>query len=260
MNKHFDEIKQNNEKFAKELEEMQIKIQDFNIYEIFKNNSADGGSSDMGVILVQNLEKKVFKKFEFIDEKGKRSDEEIYKIKAEINNLKNSNENSNKTNSTFKEEYEKINNENKNTFDNLNNNIKNFEEKLESLHKHILEKINLKDVEMQNNLNKIAEDHASNVGDEKKPTGSILGEEDLKMMKDNHRKIIEVEKSLKVFITNSNFDNLRNEINKLNEQMATKMSANEISDVRENMSINIINNIQIMRNILKIFLIIFLKF
>ena len=238
MNKNIEEIKKTNEKLEKDLVEISIKVQDFDIYELFKANSAEGGSTDMGVILVQNLEKKVFKKFEFIDEKGKRSDEEIYKLKAEVNNLKNFNENTNKNLTNLSEDLEKISNENKTNIDILNANARIFEEKLENIRSQIIEKMNLQEVEMQNNLHKIAEDHASSVGDGKqeKQIGSVLGDEDMKIMKDNYRRIIELEKTFKVFVSNANFENLKNEINKLNEQIALKMNTNEVGDMRENMS------------------------
>jgi len=237
VNKTFEEIKKNNEKLSKDLEEISIKVQDFNIYEIFKSNSGDGGSSDMGVILVQNLEKKVFKKFEFIDEKGKRSDEEIFRLKAEMGNIRNHNDSATKSFLSLKEEFEKVTGENKINFDNINDLFNSFEEKIQKLYKDVIEKMNLKDTEMQNNLHKLAEEHASNLGEEKgKQAGSILNDEEFKMIKDNQKKIIELEKTMKVFITNSNFEHLKNEIIKLNELMGTKINANEVSDFRDNMS------------------------
>lgn len=233
-----DEIKKTNEKLEKDFEEISVKVQDFNIYEIFKANSAEGGSTDMGVILVQNLEKKVFKKFEFIDEKGKRSDEEQYKLKAEINNLKNFNENTTKNLTNLTEELESLSTESKTNIDILNTNMKVIEEKLEKIRNQIIEKMNSQEIEMQNNLNKIAEDHASNLGDDKanKPGGSVLGDEDMKMIRDNYRKVLDLEKSFKVFVSNSNLDFLRSEISKLNELVAGKMNASEVGDMRENMS------------------------
>ena len=237
MGKSIEDIKKTNEKLGKDMEEISVKVQDFNIYELFKANSAESGSTDMGVILVQNLEKKVFKKFEFIDEKGKRSDEEVYKLKAEINNnLKNFNENTNKNLTHLTEEIERINTENKTNIEILNANAKVFEEKLEKIRSQIIEKINSQEIEMQNNLNKIAEDHASNLGDDKAKTGSVLGDEDMKMIKDNYRKVLDLEKSFKVFVGNSNLDHLRNEIAKLNELMGGKLNASEVGDMRETMS------------------------
>lgn len=237
MSKSLEDIKKTNEKLEKDFEEISVKVQDFNIYEIFKSNSAEGGSSDMGVILVQNLEKKVFKKFEFIDEKGKRTDEEVYKLKAEINNLKNANENTHRNLTNLSDSLEAISHENKTNIDIMNSNTKILEEKLENLRSQIIEKINSQEIEMQNNLHKIAEEHASNLGEEKeKVHGSVLGDEDMKMMKDNYRRIIDLEKTFKVFVSNSNFESMRNEITKLNELMGTKLNANEVGDMRENMS------------------------
>jgi hypothetical protein len=65
---------------------------DFNIFEILKNRpTTDGesGNTDALLIMVQNMEKKLLKKFEFVDEKIKKGEDETYKIKNEILNIKN---------------------------------------------------------------------------------------------------------------------------------------------------------------------------
>jgi len=237
VGKSIEDIKKTNEKLGKDLEEISVKVQDFNIYELFKANSAEGGSTDMGVILVQNLEKKVFKKFEFIDEKGKRSDEEVSKLKAEIFKLQNFNENTNKNLTNLTEELEKLSSESKTNTDIINANTKVFEEKLEKIRSGFFEKINSQELEMQNNLNKIAEDHASNIGDDKgKVAGSTIGDDDMKMIRDNYRKVVDLEKSFKVFVGNANLDHIRNEISQLNELLGSKLDASEVSDLKENMS------------------------
>jgi len=235
VNANFEEIKENNEKFSKELKEIEIKMQDFNIYEIFKGNSGDGGSTDIGVILAQNLEKKVFKKFEFIDEKGKRSDEEIYRLKAEIGNLKNNNENSIKNIATLKEELEKANNERKTNFEEYQQNINVFDIKFKNLQKEILEKMETKEIEASENQNKAIEDQLDSSKPDKKSGGTLLNEEDMKIIKDNQKKILEVEKNLKVFMTTANFEHLKDEIKKLNDQIVNKVNYNEFNDLRENM-------------------------
>lgn len=225
------------ELFSQELKELNVKIQDFNIYELFKSNSVDGGSSDAGVILVQNLEKKVFKKFEFIDEKGKRSDEEIYKLKGEISNMKINAENLTKNLSILKDEQESTNSDAKLRLENLANNLKELSERLEYVNSDLLDKINSYEINMKNNLNSLALNQSSNIAEDKlKHASNSLHEEDMKLIKDNMRRTIELEKNFKVFVNNANFESLRHDINKVNELLGLKLNSSEIGDIRENMS------------------------
>ncbi len=78
----------------KNIEDINIKLLDFNIFDIFKNKASSDGKSDVGdsIILIQALEKKIFKKLELVDEKNKKIEDESYKIKNEMLHMKNSNE------------------------------------------------------------------------------------------------------------------------------------------------------------------------
>lgn len=59
-------------------------------------------------MLIQNLEKKVFKKFEFIDIANKKTEEEFYKLKAELNIVKNHDDMTQKALLHSKEDLEKM--------------------------------------------------------------------------------------------------------------------------------------------------------
>lgn len=67
---------------------------DFNIYDLFKKNSLEPSNSsntnsDSIVFLVKNLEQKMQKKFETVDERIKKNLDEIYKVKNDLINFKN---------------------------------------------------------------------------------------------------------------------------------------------------------------------------
>ena len=106
-NTTIEELKKKNEKLEQDLEQMSFKVQDFNIYDIFKSGVSDGGSADASIILIQNLEKKLFKKFEFIDEKIRKTEEESNRFKNEFSINKNNLGTINKTLNLLKEEVEK---------------------------------------------------------------------------------------------------------------------------------------------------------
>jgi len=84
-----------------ELNSMKVKVEDFNIYDMFKDNGE--GNLDTCKLLVMNLEKKVFTKFDQIDSREKAIEGDLFKNKNDITNCLNSNdllkrENENKKN------------------------------------------------------------------------------------------------------------------------------------------------------------------
>ena len=137
-NKEIDNLKKNvndleikSKQFKNELDQMRVKVEDFNIYDLLK----DGGDSnlDAAKVLIMSLEKKVFKKFEQNDEKQKNLDEEMFKHKNDvkqineyIDNLKRKLENENLNDdilNQFNEFKDDINERLKNI--NINTNIEN---------------------------------------------------------------------------------------------------------------------------------------
>ena len=72
----------------KEIEKVKEKAEDFNVYDLLKNNSGDS-NIDVAQGLIINLENKVFKKLGFYDLKFKKNEEDILKNKNDIQNLNN---------------------------------------------------------------------------------------------------------------------------------------------------------------------------
>ena len=70
------------------MSKIKVKAEDFNVYDLLKNNSGDG-NIDIAKGLVLNLENKVFKKFGFYDLKFKKNEEDIFQNKNNIKNLNN---------------------------------------------------------------------------------------------------------------------------------------------------------------------------
>ena len=79
--------------FKEEFDKIKVKVEDFNIYDIFKGDASSGGNVDVTNALIQALEKKVFKKFELYDEKNKKNEEDLFKASENIKNLKGLNDN-----------------------------------------------------------------------------------------------------------------------------------------------------------------------
>lgn len=240
-----DEVNKKNEDFQKTMEEISVKIQDFNIYDLFKSNSSEGGSTDVSVILVQNLEKKVFKKFEFMDEKTKKQDEENYKLKNEISNVKNLIESLSKNVVNLKQEYDIAFSDNSIMMDGFKEKFDEIETKFEGLYNKIMENIENKEKafrEIQEGSQKLDNESQINNVEDKSKISASMSEVELKMVKDCTKKVVDLEKSLKVFINSLNIEHVRNDIAKLNEQMNGKVSASEVHDVKDNMSNLIFNH------------------
>ena len=74
--------------FKEEFDKIKVKVEDFNIYDIFKGDASSGGNVDVTNALIQALEKKVFKKFELYDEKNKKNEEDLFKAGENVKNMK----------------------------------------------------------------------------------------------------------------------------------------------------------------------------
>jgi hypothetical protein len=78
--------------FEKNIDELNNKLLDFNIYDIFKSAVSDPSKGntniDHTVLLVQNLDQKTMKKFESYDEKIKKNLDDIYKLRNEVSSIK----------------------------------------------------------------------------------------------------------------------------------------------------------------------------
>lgn len=239
MGIQLDDLSNKNETFQKSMEEISVKIQDFNIYDLFKSNSSEGGSTDVSVILVQNLEKKVFKKFEFMDEKTKKQDEENYKLKNDISNVKNLIEALSKNIVNLKQEYDITFSDNNIMMEGYKEKFDEIESKFEGFYNKIMENIENKEKafkEIQEGSQKLDNESQINNNEEKSKISASMSEAELKMVKDCTKKVLDLEKNFKVFINSLNIENIRNEISKLTEQVNAKSNANEVHDVKENIS------------------------
>ena len=83
LEKNIDEMNKKFSDFKTDYENIKVKVEDFNIYDLFKGEGANGGNIDAAKSLVMALENKVFKKFSYYDDRYKTFDKDIFKIKKE---------------------------------------------------------------------------------------------------------------------------------------------------------------------------------
>ena len=252
-NKEIDNLKKNvndleikSKQFKNELDQMRVKVEDFNIYDLLK----DGGDSnlDAAKVLIMSLEKKVFKKFEQNDEKQKNLDEEMFKHKNDvkqineyIDNLKRKFENENLNDdilNQFNEFKDEINERLKNI--NINTNIENDsspkeneekrseidEEKLNNL---INNSINDLEGKVMTNIKKIIEETKNNIMTNHETSIN----ENLNIIKNLSKKLKELEKSLEQKVNEDIFTKMSEKISKMEEdlkQKTNKFNFEELSD------------------------------
>jgi len=245
-------MKKNNDKLSQKFEEISIKVEDFNIYDLFKSNVTEGGTADASIILIQNLEKKLFKKFEFIDEKMKKTEEDSFRYKNEFSNNKIQLENINKALNLLKEENVKHNKNavllknlieekyieldlkikdlNTQITDSVLTQIHQLREMLkEEVSKALEENKSLMLITQQNQ-----EEDAKSRNSGAQPVG--LKEGELKIVKECIKKTADFEKTFKVFVNQVNIENVKAELAKMNEALNSKLNSTDIADVKDMLS------------------------
>ena len=207
-------LKINNESYKveadsikKKIEDISVKVMDFDVYDVFKDSSVGGGSVDASKILIKNLEQKLTHKNEIIDEKIKKNEEDIYKLKNEFQNLKNESDvisyNLNSFQNKIKELVEQVGLTN-DTNSNLVNDISG---KLTETYKKLLEKINEEKNDLKKSIEKIKRQlklisNKENIDEDKsKSKVNGLSDEDLKLISDLTKRMNEAEKTIKNLIS-----------------------------------------------------------
>ncbi len=101
-------LKMEKDEMKKNFEDITVKVIDFNIYDLFKEAQLEGGSIDGAKLLIMNSEQKFQKKTEAIDEKIKKTEEDMYKIRNDFQNLKNQSDVINHSLEGFKEKMKEV--------------------------------------------------------------------------------------------------------------------------------------------------------
>jgi DNA repair ATPase RecN len=116
INQKLDELKLITDDHEKKINDMGIKLQDFNIYDILKGNLQGDGDSSAAIALIQNLEKKVDSKFKLNDDRINKHDEELFKLTKDVTNIKNAQDLINRNLDTIKKRLDDMDKKNRRTF------------------------------------------------------------------------------------------------------------------------------------------------
>ena len=245
LEKNYEEINKKFYEFNEQFEQIKVKVEDFNIYDLFKSDSIDGGNIDVSKVLIMNLENKIFKKFSLYDEKNKKNENDLFKalediktIKGMIDNSKIQNQRNNEKINEIEKSLNEYMNKNDNNLEDITNSIENIEEKirngndLSEIRKEFDEKLKKLEQELKgltNNTLESVKKSLSNASDPKTKTKMDEFDNNIEEIK---KKINELEKSL-----NKNINNVDKELNEkissLEKELKKKANSTDLNPIND---------------------------
>ena len=253
-------LKENNETFKiqtdsikKTIEDISVKVMDFDVYDVFKESSMAGGSVDAATVLIKNLEQKFTHKNEITDEKIKKNEEDIYKLKNDFQNLKNESDVISHNLNSFQDKIKELVEQVGYTNDNNSNLVNEINGKITETYKKLLQKIEDEKLEIKKNVEKIKRqmklitNKENNDTEKSRSRGNGLSDEDLKLISDLTRRMNEAEKSFKnLYSISPEISKTKEKIIKLENGLTLKANQIDFEEYAEklNNQINMNNNIR----------------
>ena len=245
LKKNIDELMQTFADFKSDHEKIKVKVEDFNIYDLFKSEGGSGGNLDVAKSLVMALENKVFKKFDFYDERYKAYDKDIFKIKEETKNnssivdgMKHITEKNNQQLKDLTKNYEEFSNKINEKIEFLENELNNMKKDglLTGDNKILNDIINnkIKDNEktIKDIINKEINDKEINF--QKKESEKLLKEEQ-ENSKNNLKRFNDIEKKINDSLEEIDAKNIKERIQNLENDIMKKFTKLEGLDLKNKM-------------------------
>ena len=243
----------NNEKdeMKKDLEEIKVKVVDFNIYELFKDCQTSEGTLDASKLLIMNLEEKFIKKTSIMDEKIKKSEEDMYNIKNEFQNVKNISSAISNSLNGFKNNIKEISEQFNKTNDENSNVVNETKSKINETYKKSLQKIedekkNTKKMveKLKNQIQKIYDNMP--VENENQNEVKDLSDNDLRCLAELTKRISDLEKQMKMIYHSFDVSKTKEDIAKIENELNQKTNEKDFYDLSDkvNLQSTVINNIK----------------
>ena len=239
-----ENLKKQLENDEKDLEKVNEKVQDFDIYDIFKSSEGkiDGSANvDVCKSLIKILETKIFKKFELFDTKVKLNKDEIQENKNHIKNMMSTIENLKIITKESEEKFypiekllEKIKKENTNTskllqdqIDSHSNNLKDINDNIESSENNFNNKLKELEEKLTQNITEII----TNKEIENCKDGNVRNE-DIDLIKSFNKRISELEKEIRNILNKLNIEEINNKLTTLKKDIDGKSGKYEINEIK----------------------------
>ena len=249
LQKTLDDLVNKFEEFKTDYEDVKVKVQDFNIYDLFKDGEgATGGNIDVAKTLIMALENKVFKKFSLYDERYKKYDSDILKIKEVNRNNNDTFELMEKQINKNREEVKELNNNYEKDILELKEKLEAFEEKLKNIknmkktktkdnnslvdyNEIIDEKINQLEEKMTNLIKKEIDDLEANY--QKKEENNSKEHENNKIY---IKRFNEIDKKINQMIDDMDIKNVKERLKTLENEMLKAFTKTEGHDLKGKIS------------------------
>ena len=254
LSKGLEDIKKKFINFNNDFDTIKEKVQDFDVYDVFKGNDDGSGvpaNVDVCKGLIKALETKMGKKIELIQSKIKLNVDDIetnknhikQNIMPNIDNLKKNNKEFGDKLSNLEKALENYQNEDSDNLQiiekkiDLNNkNIKSNEENIKLLENNLINKIK----ELEQKLNQEIKNFITNKETDSNKEDNLSSEE-INYIKSLGKKIGELEKEFKAKMSKIKIDEINNKLTSLKKEIDSKAGKFEINELNE--TVNSIDNI-----------------
>ena len=253
LEEKIDEINKDKHEIKKVLDEMKIKILDFNIYDILKEANLSEGNLDASKLLIMNLEEKFMKKTQIIDEKIKKKEDDMYNLKNEFQNVKNEAQVISTSLSGFKSSVKEISEQVTKTNDQNSNMVNEANNKINEVYKKLLQKFeeerknSKKNYEKLKNYIKKIEGNTNGLGNA--GTNELKGElsdSDLRCLAELTKRITDLEKQMKMLYHSLDISKFKEEVAKLENELMQKIDEKDFFELSNKVNLNtaIMNNMK----------------
>ena len=253
LEEKINEMNKDKNEINKVLDEMKIRMVDFNIVDLLKEANISEGSIDASKILVSNLEEKFIKKTQIIDEKIKKTEDDMNNLKNEFQNVKNEAQVINTSLIGFKSAVNEISDQVTKTNDQNSNMVNETNNKINEKYKKLSQKIEDEKQNSKKNYEKIKTyiKKLENISKEQKNSKSNeikaeMSDNDLRCMAELTKRMTDLEKQMKILYHSLDISKFKEEVAKLENELMQKVDEKNFFDLNEkvNLNIAIMNNIK----------------
>ena len=245
LDKNYEEINKKFIEFKEKFDDVRVKVEDFNIYDLFKGESGDGGNIDISKALIMNLENKIFKKFDLYYKKKKKNETDLFKaledlkaMKGLVDNFKVQNQRTTEKVNEIETNLNDYMNKTDNKIEEINNSLEQLQGSLKGgvdtseLNKELDEKIKKLEDELKNMINDSIESVKQNQNNSINQMTKKKFEELEQNLKDLKKNINDVEKKLISNVNNVN-NSLKEDISNLEKEIKKKLNPNDLNSIND---------------------------
>ena len=246
LEEKINELNKDKIEINKDLDEMKIKMVDFNIIDLLKEANISEGSIDASKILVNNLEEKFIKKTQIIDEKIKKNEDEMHNLKNEFQNVKNEAQVINTSLIGFKSAVDEISEQVTKTNDQNSNMVNETNNKINEKYKILAQKIEEEKQNSKKNYEKL-KNYIKKLENISKENRNLFGKEikgdmsdsDLRCIAELTKRVTDLEKQIKILYHTLDISKFKEEIAKLENKIMQKVEEKDFFELSDKVNLNL---------------------